>query len=80
MAEVKVPTTPEDAFLGRLKSARTTSAVLKARLITLKANFPDALVFAFEGDDDKIVYGQWIRGVFARSFYMSPFRVAARKA
>src|SRR6516162_499595 len=54
---------PENAFVERLKSARTTSAVLKLKLITLKSGFPDALVFAFEGDDDKIVYGQWIRRI-----------------
>jgi hypothetical protein len=36
--------TPEEAFVERVKSARRSGAVLKARLITLKSDLPDAMV------------------------------------
>lgn len=62
MSDVRMLTT-EESFLERMKAARNVSAVLKARLLILRSNFPSALVFAFEGDDDKIVYGQWVRRI-----------------
>ncbi len=55
--------TPEEAFVERVKSARKSGAVLKATLISLRSALPDVTVLAFEGDDDKIVYGQWIRRI-----------------
>jgi hypothetical protein len=36
------------------------------------------MVFAFEGDDDKIVYGQWIRRLFPRLHY-EPFPCGGKK-
>lgn len=72
------PLSPEEAFLRRVKSARTTSAVLKAKLLAFKSGFPDALVFVFEGDDDKIVYGQWIRRIRPELRY-EPFPCGGKK-
>ena len=70
--------TPEEIFLERVKAARSTSAVLKAKLITLKSDFPDTIVFAFEGDDDKIVYGQWIKRIRPELQY-EPFPCGGKK-
>lgn len=50
-----------DEFLAALKNSRKSPAVLKIRLANLRSVFPDALVFAFEGDDDKTIYAQWIK-------------------
>lgn len=70
--------TPEEAFVERLKSARRGAAVLKARLITLRSDIPEAIVLAFEGDDDKIVYGQWIRRI-RPSFRYEPFPCGGKR-
>ncbi|SFB48138.1 Protein of unknown function [Rhizobium sp. NFR07] len=53
----------DDAYVEVLKRARKSPAVLKIRLAKLRSNFPDMLVFAFEGDDDKSVFFQWIRRI-----------------
>jgi hypothetical protein len=52
-----------DMKIEKLKGARESVAVLKLRLASLRAKLPKSLVFAFEGDDDKIVYYQWIRRI-----------------
>jgi len=70
--------TPEEAFLEHLKSARRGGAVLKARLLGLRSNLPDAIVLALEGDDDKIVYGQWIRRIRPGLRY-EPFLCGGKK-
>jgi hypothetical protein len=70
--------TPEEAFVEHLKTARRSSAVLKAGLIALRSELPDAIVLAFEGDDDKIVYGQWIRRVRPGLRY-EPFPCGGKK-
>jgi uncharacterized protein DUF4435 len=70
--------TPEEAFVERVKAARQGSAVLKARLITLRSDLPDAIVLAFEGDDDKIIYGQWIRRI-RPGFRYEPFPCGGKR-
>lgn len=50
-----------DPYVQRLRDARASPAVLKARLVTFRSSRPGVLVFAFEGGDDKIIYYQWIR-------------------
>ena len=67
-----------DAFLEHVKAARNVSAVLKAKLITVRNELPDALVFVFEGDDDKIIYGQWIRRIRPDLRY-EPFPCGGKK-
>ena len=53
----------EEPFLSRMKLSRQSSAVLKAKLITVRSNLPYVVILALEGDDDKIVFGQWIRRI-----------------
>lgn len=69
--------TPEEAFVERLKAARRSSAVLKAKLITLRSDLPDVMVLAFEGDDE-IIYGQWIRRIRPGLRY-EPFPCGGKK-
>jgi hypothetical protein len=50
-------------YIGQLRDARQRPAVLKYDFVTLRGRLPDVLIFAFEGDDDKIVYSHWIRRI-----------------
>ena len=50
----------EDRHLQRLKEARESPAVLKIRIAQIRSQRPSTPIFAFEGDDDKIVYARWI--------------------
>lgn len=52
-----------DEYLERMKKAKRGPAVLKTRLVNLKSGNPNSLIFAFEGDDDKTVYYQWINKI-----------------
>jgi hypothetical protein len=52
-----------DSYLEHLKSGRHSPAVLKIKLIQLKADAPGVVVLVFEGDDDKVIYSQWIRRI-----------------
>jgi hypothetical protein len=61
-----------------VKSARRGAVVLKAELVSLRSDLPDVVVLAFEGDDDKIVYGQWIRRVRPQ-FQYEPFPCGGKK-
>ena len=70
--------TPEEEFVERVKSARRGTVVLKAKLVSLRSDLPDAVVLAFEGDDDKIVYGQWIRRVRPQLRY-EPFPCGGKR-
>jgi hypothetical protein len=70
--------TPEEEFVERVKSARRGTVVLKTRLVSLRSDLPDTVVLAFEGDDDKIVYGQWIRRVCPQLHY-EPFPCGGKR-
>ena len=48
-------------YLDRMKKSKTAPSVLKIQFINLRAELPEGLIFAFEGDDDKKVYSYWIR-------------------
>jgi hypothetical protein len=52
-----------DLQLEALRLARTRPAVLKLELARARSENPLFPIFVFEGDDDKIVYGQWIRRI-----------------
>lgn len=52
-----------DAYLSRMRNARKGPAVLKAKLANLRSTLPNTLIFAFEGNDDKIVYQHWINKI-----------------
>jgi hypothetical protein len=53
----------EDAYVAHFRASRDSRSVLKLRLIQLRQRLPDTAICVFEGDDDKIVYSQWIRRV-----------------
>lgn len=59
MPEIDLSQTGE-TYLTEMRSSREKPAVLKAKITTLRASIPDALIFAFEGVDDKSVYHSWI--------------------
>lgn len=52
-----------DPYLERMKAARNAPSVLKLQLATIRSDLPNVIVFAVEGDDDKIIYFQWISRV-----------------
>lgn len=58
-----------DSYLADMKEARDSTAVLKLKLITLRASDPGVLVFVFEGIDDKKVYFHWIHRVHGEITY-----------
>lgn len=60
-----------DPYLEEVRAARDAAAVLKIDLAHLRARFPDVLIFAFEGIDDKSVYAHWIRNIDANLYYES---------
>lgn len=62
----------EDSFIEELRDARDVPAVLKWKLVSLRAAAPDVCVFAFEGVEDKVVYFHWIRRI-APDFIYEPF-------
>lgn len=59
----------DDQYLEAMKAARDRTAVLKIALVQLRSRFPDRLIFAFEGIDDKIVYYHWIRKLSPDTVY-----------
>lgn len=50
-----------DVAVEFLKQAREARAVLKMELAKLRARIPDTVILVFEGNDDKVIYGHWIR-------------------
>lgn len=65
-------------YLERMRSSRKGPAVLKILLTNLRASKPRALVFAFEGDDDKSAYYSWIRRIQDNLSY-EPFPCGGKK-
>ncbi len=49
-----------DVRVEKARSYRGSGAVFKSRLIAFRARFPTKPVFVFEGQDDKIIYSQWV--------------------
>jgi hypothetical protein len=49
-----------DSLIDTLRRARSRLAVVKTKFVSLKGASGNRPIFAFEGDDDKIVYGRWI--------------------
>lgn len=50
-----------DPQVARMLRARDSSATLKLELVTLRSRLPNALIFVFEGPEDKVAFAQWIR-------------------
>ncbi|HEL4773384.1 TPA: DUF4435 domain-containing protein, partial [Stenotrophomonas maltophilia] len=63
----------------RMKAAVGTSAELKLRLINLRSQLANALIFVFEGDDDRAVYGAWMRQI-DRGMVYEPFTCKGKSA
>lgn len=66
-----VETLEHDAAVEAMRAARMRPSVLKIELATLRSAVPDNAVFAFEGDDDKIIYRQWVQRVRHDLTYVS---------
>lgn len=47
------------AYLADMRASRERPAVLKTSLTSLRSSLPDALIFVFEGIDDKSIYYSW---------------------
>jgi hypothetical protein len=62
---------PKETFeaVEDLKKARGVSAVTKMRLMRIRQHDPSIFVFVFEGDDDKIIYAQWLTRISPRLKY-----------
>lgn len=69
---------PENNYLNRVRTARNSPSVLKYKLLILRGKFPDMIVLAFEDDDDKIVYFQWIKRIRPELEY-EPFPCSGKK-
>lgn len=52
-----------DPYILAQVSARDRSAVVKIKFLNFRSRFPNGLVIAVEGDDDKTVYSYWINRV-----------------
>lgn len=48
-----------DAYIEEMRLSRDGSSVLKMDLMNLRSDFPDGLIFVFEGIGDKGVYFNW---------------------
>lgn len=67
-----------DQYLETMRHARNSDAVVKLELIDLRGDIPTGTILVFEGDDDKIVYFQWIRRIDS-SFVYEPLPVRGKK-
>ena len=53
--------TSQNSYIEKLKASRKNPAVLKTKLVMLRGQLPNCIIFAFEGDNDKPVYYQWTK-------------------
>lgn len=74
----RTPAPPKDAYLESLKSARSSTTVLKLRLANFRSLNKKISVFAFEGDQDKVIYYHWIKGINPNINY-EPFPCSGKK-
>lgn len=49
-----------DPYIQAQIAARKSPAVIKTRFLHLRSRCPGGLLFAVEGDDDKVVYSHWL--------------------
>ncbi|WP_164895916.1 DUF4435 domain-containing protein [Rhizobium hidalgonense] len=67
-----------DNYIERMKEAKDKAAVLKYRLVTTRGDLPDAVIFVFEGDDDKTVYFNWVSRICPELEY-EPFTCRGKR-
>jgi hypothetical protein len=78
MINVVVEEGHQDAYIEKIKASRKSPAVLKTKLVILRGQLPDCIVFAFEGDSDKPVYYQWAKQIRPDLSY-EPFVCGGKK-
>lgn len=61
-----------DSAIQALKESRDVAATLKYEFMRFREKNPEAIIFAFEGKDDKIIYSHWIRQ-YCNHFEYEPF-------
>ncbi len=49
-----------DPYIKSQIEARARQAVIKIKFLSYRSRYPDGLLIAIEGDDDKVVYSYWI--------------------
>ncbi len=62
-----------DPYIQSLVAAREKTAVVKIRFLSYRAKYPDGILIAVEGNDDKLVYSYWIKRLdesLAYEFYV----------
>lgn len=52
-----------DPYIKAQIESRQRSAVMKITLLSYRSRYPEGLIIAVEGDDDKIVYSHWIQRI-----------------
>lgn len=67
-----------DDFIKNMIESKSSSAVLKYKLIAFKSSMPNALVFVMEGINDKIVYYHWTKRIKHQLRY-EPFPCGGKK-
>jgi hypothetical protein len=72
------PLTPEETYVEHLRKGLESSSIIKTRFINFRSKYPDVVVFALEGDDDKIVYAQWVKQIRPDLAY-EPFPCGGKK-
>ncbi len=67
-----------DPYVNRLRAARSSPAVLKVKLASVRSSNPNCFVFAFEGDTDKGAYFQWTKR-FRSELVYEPFPCGGKR-
>lgn len=49
-----------DPYIAMQIAAREQSSVIKIKLLNMRSMYPEGLIIAIEGEDDKSVYARWI--------------------
>ncbi|MDA9442743.1 hypothetical protein XH98_27340 [Bradyrhizobium sp. CCBAU 51745] len=78
MTDVPPQRLSQEDYLEKMKTARKSPAVLKSRLVLLRGQLPNCIIFAFEGDNDKPVYYQWVKRIRPDLSY-EPFVCGGKK-
>jgi hypothetical protein len=67
-----------DPYINKLRAARSSPAVLKIKLASVRSSNSNCLVFAFEGDTDKGAYFQWVKRLRSELVY-EPFPCGGKR-
>lgn len=56
-------------IVAQMRSSRKSPSVLRLRVLQVRGDRPDLLIFLFEGQDDIAVYEEWIKRIDAKLEY-----------